>query len=98
MGGGSQWGSRVLLMRAVAWGRSCSVGGVDHELTCSPQGPGGMQVLERWQIAAYHLLSRANETLQYALVLGSGSSVTDGDGGGEDGLHDGGEEVHYHCL
>ncbi len=34
-------------------------------------------------------------------ALGSGSSVPDGDGGGEDGLHDGGGdgvEVHHHCL
>ncbi len=28
--------------------------------------------------------------LQSALILGSGSSVPDGDGGGEDGLDDGG--------
>jgi len=65
------------------------VGGVDHNLTCWPQGPGGMQVPERWQITANHLLSRANDTLQFSLVLGSGSSVPDGDGGGEDGLNDG---------
>jgi len=65
---------------------------------CSPQGPGGVQVLERWQIAADHLLSRANYTLQSALVLGSGSSLPDGDGGGGDGLNDGGVEVHHNGL
>jgi len=75
-----------------------TVGGVDHNLTCSPQGPGGVQVLERWQIAADHLLSRANDTLQSALVLGSGSSASDGDRGGVDGLNDGGVVVHHHCL
>jgi len=57
-----------------------------------------MQVLERLQIAANHLLNRANNTLQSALVLGSGSSVPDGDGRGEDGLNDGGVEVHHHYL
>ncbi len=45
-----------------------------------------------------HLLSRVNDTLQPAPVLNSGSSVPDGDGGGEDGLNDGGVEVHHHCL
>jgi len=74
------------------------VGGVDYNLTCSPQGPGGLQVLERWQIAANHHFSRANDTLQSALVFGSGSSIPDGDGGGEAGLNDGGVEVHHHCL
>ena len=39
-----------------------------------------------WNIAANHLLSRAHDKLQSALVLSSGSSVPDGDGGGEDGL------------
>jgi len=51
------------------------MGGVDHNLTCSPQRPGVVQFLERWQIAVDHLLSRANDTLQS--VLGSGSSVPD---------------------
>ena len=51
------------------------VGGVGYNLPCLPQGPGGIQVLEGWQIAANHLLSRANDTLQSALVLGGGSSV-----------------------
>src|SRR4029434_712759 len=36
-----------------------------------------------------HPLSRTNDTLQSDFVLGSGS-VPDGDGGGEDGLNDGG--------
>jgi len=74
------------------------VGWVDHNLTCSPQGLEGVQVLERWQIAANHLLSKANDMLQSALVLGSGSSIPDGDGGGEDGLNDDGVEVHHHRL
>ncbi len=40
----------------------------------------------------------ANDMLQSALVLGSGSgsSVPDGDGGGEEGLNDGGVKVHQH--
>ena len=59
------------------------VGEIGHNLTCPPQGPGGEQVLERWQIAPNHLLSRTNYTLQSAFVLGSGSSLPDG--GGEDG-------------
>lgn len=62
------------------------VGGVGHNLSRSPQSPGGMQVLEGRQIAADHLLCRANDRLQSALVVGSGGSVPDGDGGGEDGL------------
>ncbi len=57
-----------------------------------------MQVLERWLIAAVHLLSRANDTLQSALVPGSGFSVPDGDGGSEDRLDDGGVQVHHHHL
>ena len=44
-----------------------------------------MQVLEGRQIAANHL-SSADDMLQSALVLGSGSSVSDGDGGGEDSM------------
>ena len=40
----------------------------DNNLTCTPQGPWGVQVLERRQIAAAHLLSRANDTLQSASV------------------------------
>ena len=77
------------------------MGGVGHNLPRSPQGPRGVQVLEGKQIAANHLLRSADDTLQSALVLGSGSSgssVPDGDGGGEDGLNDGCVEVHHHCL
>ncbi|XP_035526791.1 phospholipid phosphatase-related protein type 4-like [Morone saxatilis] len=37
------------------------VGGVSHNIACTPQGPGGVQVLEAWQIAADHLLSRSND-------------------------------------
>ena len=72
------------------------VRGVSHNLSSSPQGPGGVQVLERWQIAANHLLCGANDTLQSVFVLGS--SVSDGDGEGEDGLNDGAVEVHHRCL
>ena len=72
--------------------------GVSHNLPRSPQGPRGVQVLEGRQIAADHLLNSADDTLQSALVLGSGSSVPDGDGGGEDGLNDGCVEVHHYCL
>lgn len=36
--------------------------------------------------------------LQLVLVPGSSSIVPDGDGGGEDGLDDGGVEVHRHRL
>jgi len=39
-----------------------------------------------------------NDTLQSGLVPGCGSSVPDGDGGGEDGLDDGRVEVHHHRL
>ena len=55
----------------------------------------------RWLInknGRAHLLSRAYDTLQSALVLSSGSSVADGDGGGEDGLDVGSVEVHNHRL
>ena len=38
------------------------------------------------------------DKLQSALVLSSGSSVPDGDGGGEDGLDDGSVEVYHHHL
>ena len=74
------------------------VGGVGQYLSCPPQGPGGMQVVEGWQIAADHPLCRADDTLQPALILGCGCGVPDGDGGGEDGLDDGGVEVHHHRL
>ena len=36
--------------------------------------------------------------MQSALILSSGSNVPDGDAGGEDGLDDGGVEVHHHSL
>ena len=62
------------------------MGGVSCNLACMPQGPGGVQILET---AANHLLSRVNDKLQSGLVPGRGSSVRDGDGGGEDGLDDG---------
>lgn len=71
------------------------VGGVCRNISCMSQGPGGVQVLESWKIAASHLLSRANDTLRSALVLGSDSSVPHGDGGGEDGLDDGRLRISY---
>ena len=40
------------------------LGRVSHNHPCSLQGPGVVQVLECWQIAANHLLSRTNDTLQ----------------------------------
>ncbi len=81
------------LKQFVSW-----VGGVGHNLPCMPRGAEGVQVPERWQIAANRLLCGGNGTLQSALVLSSGSSVPYGDGGGEDGLNDGGLDVHHHCL
>lgn len=42
--------------------------------------------------------SSANDALQSALVLGSGSSIPDNDGGGGDGPNDGGVKVHNHRL
>ena len=66
----------------------CVHGGRSHNLPCLPQNPRGVQVLESRQIAADQLLSSADDTLQSALILGSGSSIPDGDGGGEDGLND----------
>ena len=62
-GGGEQFVSRV--------------GGLGHHLPCPPQGPGGMQVVEGWQIAADRLICRADDTLQPALMLGC--DVPDGD-------------------
>lgn len=59
-------------------------GGRPHNLFCSHQILGSVQVLEGWQIASTHL-SGANEPLKSALVLGSGSSIPDGDGGGGGG-------------
>ncbi len=41
---------------------------------------------------------QSESTMQPALVLSSGNSVSDGDGGGEDVLSDGSAEVHRHCL
>ena len=40
--------------------------------TVLPAGPGGLEVLERWQTAANHPLSRETDPLQSALVLGRG--------------------------
>ena len=54
--------------------------------------------LYMWQVAADHLFSISDDTLQSAPVFDGSSSVPDGDGGGEDGLYDGGVEVHHHGL
>lgn len=73
---------------------------LSHSLPCMPQGPGGVQVLEEEEDYRQSLLNRPNDVLPSALVLGSGSSVTDGGGaGGEEDRHDdGGVEVHHHSL
>ena len=55
------------------------MGGVGHNLTCTPQSSGGTQVLEGRQDAAEQLLHGASDGLHSDLVPGS-------DGGGEDGL------------
>ena len=73
------------------------VGGDGHDLFCSPQCPGGMQVLEGQQIASDHLFS-ADDMLQDTFVLDSCSSVPDSDGGCQDGLNDGCIKVHHHWL
>ena len=57
-----------------------------------------MQVLEGWQVASDYLLSTADDALESVYVLGCGSGIPDGDGGGEDGLNDGGVEVHHRGL
>lgn len=64
----------------------------------SDQCPGYIQVLKSRKTAVTCPLSRADDVLQSGLVLGSGSSVPDSDGGGENGLYDGSVEVHHHCL
>ncbi|XP_060759872.1 sortilin isoform X2 [Neoarius graeffei] len=61
----------------------------------SDDGPGPVQVLKRQKVAANCPVSRVNDALQSALVPGSGSSVPDSDGEGEDGLSDGGIKVHH---
>ena len=33
------------------------MGGVGHNPACTPQSPGGVQVLKGWKVAANHLLS-----------------------------------------
>ena len=65
------------------------MGGVGHNLSCPPQGPGGVQLLEGGKVAADRLLCSTDDPLQPGLVPGGGSSEPDGDGGGEDG---GGED------
>lgn len=48
------------LLSGVVSPKVCVVGHVGHNLTCTPQGPGGLQVLEGSQIAADHLLGGVN--------------------------------------
>lgn len=64
-------------------------------LSCTAPGPGGSRSCKGWQIAGDNPPSDA---LRSALVSGSGSSAPDGDGAGEDGLHDGSLKVHHHRL
>ena len=45
-----------LLPKGSGWNSVSRMGEVGHNLSSSPQGPRGVQVLERWQIAADHLL------------------------------------------
>lgn len=68
------------------------MGGVIHNLTWRHTGLGA------WQIATDNLFSRANGTLQCALVLGCGGNTPDGDGGGGHRFSDGGLEQHHHPL
>lgn len=49
-------------------------------------------------IAADHPLRRLNDTLQSALVLGSGGRVSNSDGAVQEGLSDGSVKVHYYWL
>lgn len=58
-------------------------------------GPEDTWVLSRRQIAQRHLLHGANNRLQSVLANGDHESTPDGDGGGEDGLLNGGVKVHY---
>lgn len=47
-------------------------------LTSPLHSPGGDQILERWQVATDHLLSRVNDALKS--VLGSEDGLDDVDG------------------
>ena len=55
---------------------------VGHNITCTPQGSGGVRVLRGKQIAADHLFCGVNDSLSSALILGCASSAADGEGGG----------------
>ena len=82
VGGQCQWGSLVLFMRPAVEGKKLflwrevlvlmefvsGMGGVSCNLACTPKGPGGVQILETWEAATNHLLSRVNDTLQSGLV------------------------------
>ena len=50
----------TFLFRLLFFRKFVMHGKVGHSPTCSPQVPGGVQVLEGWQIVCSHLLSRAN--------------------------------------
>uniref|UniRef100_A0A8C6WGR1 protein-serine/threonine phosphatase n=1 Tax=Neogobius melanostomus TaxID=47308 RepID=A0A8C6WGR1_9GOBI len=62
---------------------------VSCDPTHTPPGPGGEQVLERWERTANHLLSSTHNALQSMLVPFCSAGEPHGDGGGEDGLDDG---------
>lgn len=61
-------------------------GWVDCDLPYTPRSPGGKHVVHRWE-------SQAGDTVKFVLVLGSGCSAPDGDGG-EDELNDGSVKLH----
>lgn len=69
---------------------------IASNLSCPSQRCGCVQVLQG--IAANHLLIGMDDTLQSGFVLGSGSSVVDGDGGGEERLNHGGVKLYHHGL
>lgn len=60
--------------------------------------PGGMQVLEGWQIAADHLFITSDDMLLSALLLSSCSSTPGHGKGSEDGLSGGGTQMHHHLT
>lgn len=61
-----------------------------------PPSPGDVQVLERWQLTANHLLSSTHNALQSVYVPGGGGSEPHSDGGGQNRLNDGCVELHQH--
>lgn len=71
------------------------MGGACNNFICPPQSAGDVQLLVRTQIVLNHVFTRTADMKQPAFVLGCGSSVPDGDEGGEDGFNDGGAELHH---